>query len=58
MSSSLCASAEFWIVSKVLNVTNNTVLVRTYEFLSYHIIIMTVVQKEAENSPSAMQLNI
>jgi len=25
----LCASAEFWIVSKVLNVTNNTILETT-----------------------------
>jgi len=42
---SLCASAEFWIVSKVLNVTYNTIVETTYEFLSDHIGIMIVVQK-------------
>jgi len=31
-------------MSKVLNVTNNTILETTYEFLSDHIIIMTAVQ--------------
>ena len=41
----MCASAEFWIVSKVLNVTYNTIVETTYEFLSDHIGIMTVVQK-------------
>jgi len=41
----LCASAEFWIASKVLKVINNTILETTYEFLSDHVIIMTVVQK-------------
>jgi len=32
-------------VSKVLNVTYNTIVETTYEFLSDHIGIMTVVQK-------------
>jgi len=46
--SSFCVSAEFWIASKVLNVTKNTILETTYEFLSDHIMIMTLVQKEAK----------
>jgi len=35
----------------------NTILETNYEFLSDYIIITTVVQKEAENSPSSIQLN-
>jgi len=41
----LCASAKFCIASKVQKVTNNTILETTYEFISDHIIIMTVIQK-------------
>jgi len=40
--------------TKVLNVTNNTILETTYEFLSDHIIIMTVVQ----NRPKLVHLVI
>ena len=48
MRSSLCVSAEFWIASNILNVTNNTITETTYEFLSDHIIIVTVVQRRLE----------
>jgi len=42
----------------LLNVTNNTKLETTYEFLSEHIIIMTVVQKRLKIVPLEIEYTV